>query len=262
MKKLLLITGALLMATTHSTFAAQQNQNAATQRAHKQQMTFAQLDANADGVLSKDEVRGRLLANFDKHDSEGNGTLSADEFNADVKMGKHDKQGNRGHKEDPEHHPTFAQLDINNDDLLAKDEVRGRLLTHFDKVDSDASGTLSSDEFNAHVKMGKHDKQGNRGHKGDPEHHPTFAQLDINNNDLLAKDEVRGRLLTDFDKVDSDASGTLSTDEFNARVKMGKQGNQRHHQGKHDYRPSFEQLDLNGDGVLSAGEFNAVVNNS
>jgi Ca2+-binding EF-hand superfamily protein len=195
MKKLLLITGALLMATTHSTFAAQQNLNAATQRANKQQMTFAQLDANADGVLSKDEVRGRLLANFDKHDSEGNGTLSADEFNAHVKMGKHIKQGNRGHKRDPDNRPTFVQLDINNDDLLAKDEVRGRLLTHFDKIDSDTSGTLSSDEFNA-------------------------------------------------------------------RVKMGKQGNQGPHQGKHDYRPSFEQLDINGDGVLSAEEFNAIVNHS
>ncbi|WP_198552545.1 hypothetical protein [Psychromonas sp. MB-3u-54] len=260
MKKLLLITGALLMATTHSTFAAEQNQNATTQRANKQQMTFAQLDANADGVLSKNEVLGRLLANFDKLDSEGNGTLSIDEFNAQVKMGKHDKRGNRGHKGDRDNHPTFAQLDVNNDGLLAKDEVRGRLLIHFDNLDTDASGTLSVDEFNARVKMGKQGRQGH--HK---KIHPTFAQLDINNDSFLAKDEVRGRLLTHFDKVDIDASGTLSADEFNAQVKMGKQGKQGkqgHHKGNSDYRPSFEQLDLNGDGVISAEEFNAIVNNS
>ncbi|ABM02830.1 Calcium-binding EF-hand-containing protein [Psychromonas ingrahamii 37] len=194
MKKLLLITGALLMATTHSTFAAEQNQNAATSRVNKHHMTFAQLDANADGVLSKDEVRGRLLANFDSVDSDASGTLSTDEFNARVEMGK------QGHHKD------------------------------------------------------HHQKNGYN--------HPTFAQLDINNDSFLAKDEVRGRLLAHFDNLDSDASGTLSADEFNARFDMGKQGRQGHHKGNRDYRPNFEQLDLDGDGVLSAEEFNAVVNHS
>ncbi|HEY7864942.1 MAG TPA: EF-hand domain-containing protein, partial [Psychromonas sp.] len=80
MKKLLLITGALLM---HSSFAAQQNQIV-----NKHRITFSQLDTNADGFLSKDEVRGPLLANFDKLDSEGNGTLSQDEFNDAVNLGR------------------------------------------------------------------------------------------------------------------------------------------------------------------------------
>lgn len=170
MKKLLLITGALLMATTHSTFAAQQNQNAAAQMANKHRMTFAQLDANADGVLSKDEVRGRLLTNFDKLDSEGNGTLSAEEFNAAVNLGR---QGR----------PTFEQLDLNSDGLLAKDEVRGRLLANFDSVDSDASGTLSADEFNARVNLGR------QGHRGNRHYRPTFEQLDSNGDGVLSAEE-------------------------------------------------------------------------
>jgi Ca2+-binding EF-hand superfamily protein len=251
MKKLLLITGALLM---HSTFAAEQNQNAAIQGVNKQQMTFAQLDANADGVLSQDEVRGRLLADFNNLDSGASGTLSADEFNARVNRGKQGRQGR----------PTFEQLDLNSDAMLDKNEVRGRLLANFDTVDSDASGTLSADEFNAHVKMGKQGIQGHHKghHKGNGDNRATFAQLDINNDGLLAKDEVRGRLLADFDDLDSDASGTLSADELKTRASIGKQGRQGHHQGNRDYRPNFERFDLNSDGVISAEEFNAVVNHS
>ncbi|MFT7053236.1 MAG: Ca2+-binding EF-hand superfamily protein, partial [Psychromonas sp.] len=265
MKKLLLITGALLMATTHSTFAAQQDQNASTQKVNKHRMTFAQLDTNADGFLSKDEVRGRLLANFGKLDSEGNGTLSPEEFDAAANLGR---QGR----------PSFAQLDVNKDGFLSKDEVRGRLLANFDKVDSDASGTLSGDEFNARIKMDRHGHKGDRptfeqldsngdgtlsadefnarvkmgkqGKKGDRGHHPSFEQLDLNHDGFLAKDEVRSRLLANFDKVDSDASGTLSADEFNARVKMGKQGKK----GDRGHHPSFEQLDLNHDGFLAKDE--------
>ena len=198
--------------------------------------TFAQLDVNKDGFLSKNEVHGRLLTHFDQVDSDASGTLSADEFNTSVNLSRRD------HKRDRDYRPTFEQLDLNSDGLLAKDEVRGRLLTHFDSVDSDASGTLSADEFNTSVNFGR------QGHKGD---RPTFEQLDLNSDGFLAKDEVRGRLLTHFNKVDSDASGTLSADEFNAHVGMGKDG----------YKATFEQLDSNSDGTLSAEEFKGAVNN-
>ncbi|HEY7865302.1 MAG TPA: hypothetical protein VIC51_04805, partial [Psychromonas sp.] len=90
--------------------------------------------------------------------------------------------GREGHKGD---RPTFEQLDLNSDGLLGKDEVRGRLLTHFDQVDSDASGTLSADEFNARVGMGKH--------------------------------VYKGNCLT-FEELDSNGDGMLSAEEFNARV--------------------------------------------
>ncbi|WP_372882368.1 EF-hand domain-containing protein [Psychromonas sp.] len=167
-------------------------------------------------------------------------TATASIFAADQMQNKSDQMGNNNR-------PTFEQLDANSDGTLAKDEVRGRLLANFDHVDTDANGSLSADEFNSRVKVGK------QGHKGKHKNRPTFEQLDANSDGMLVKEEVRGRLLANFAQVDTDANGSLSADEFNSRVKMGKQG----HKGKHKNRPTFEQLDTNADGSISAEEFNA-----
>ncbi|MBM9520765.1 hypothetical protein JWG39_13160 [Desulforhopalus vacuolatus] len=42
--------------------------------------TFAQLDANSDGYLSKDEVKGPLAKDFDKFDADGDGFLAEEEL--------------------------------------------------------------------------------------------------------------------------------------------------------------------------------------
>ena len=72
MKKSLLITGALLMTASASLFAAQQTQTTSAQMGNNNRPTFEQLDTNADGMLVKEELRGRLLANFDQFDTDAN----------------------------------------------------------------------------------------------------------------------------------------------------------------------------------------------
>lgn len=42
--------------------------------------SFEEMDQNGDGQLSKDEVKGPLLRDFDKFDVDGNGTLSQSEL--------------------------------------------------------------------------------------------------------------------------------------------------------------------------------------
>ena len=221
MKKSLLITAAILMGTAG--YASADN---------AKPTTFAEMDVNSDMVLTKEEVQGRLLQNFDKLDIDGNGTLSQNE----MPMGKQGKAG-RDHKG-----PNFADLDKNGDNVLSQDEVQGRMLDHFAQLDKDGNGTLSQDE----MPMGKQGK-GGRDHKG-----PNFTDLDKNGDNVLSQEEVQGRMLDNFAQLDKDGNGTLSQDEMPIG-KNGKQGkSQRHHE-----RPTFAQLDTNKDGNLSEAEYNA-----
>lgn len=59
-------------------------------------------------------------------------------------------QQERGERERKEP-PTFAQLlkdmDANEDGKLSKDEIKGRLKKHFDKVDLNEDGFITEEEF-------------------------------------------------------------------------------------------------------------------
>ncbi len=185
MKKQLLITAALLMGCVSYTFANVEN---------FKPMTLQEMDKNGDAVLSKDEVCGRLLENFDQLDTDGSGTLSAGELPLpkNGQSGKHHKR------------PGFEEIDKNADGVLTKDEVRGRLLENFDQLDTDGSGTLSTGELPLpkNGQSGKHHKR------------PGFEEIDTNADGVLTKDEVRGGLLENFEQLDTDGSGTLSADEL------------------------------------------------
>ena len=110
MKRVLLIATALLIVPTAITFAAQQAGN-------KNRPTFTQLDANSDGALAKEELRGPLLAYFTELDSDNSGTLSAAEFNNRSSiMGREGRKGKRKNR------PTFEQLDRDGDGMLSEEE--------------------------------------------------------------------------------------------------------------------------------------------
>ncbi|WP_169337232.1 EF-hand domain-containing protein [Psychromonas ossibalaenae] len=242
MKKYTLITAAILMGTATYTFANLVNENVVfsqennssfqSDKQHKGP-TFAQLDKDGDGEISKSEARGRLLVHFDDADTSGSGTLSAAEFDA-FKMnytGKSSKQ----HKQ----RPTFAQLDSNDDGQLSRDDLQGRLLADFDKIDTDGSGMISQAEFEAF-------KSERKGKSGKHHKRQTFAQLDSNNDGQLSRDDVQGRLLANFDQIDTDGSGMISQAEFET-FKSERKGKG----GKHHKRQTFAQLDSNNDGQLS-----------
>lgn len=66
-------------------------------------------------------------------------------------------------------------------------------------------------------------RQGQRGQRPDPD--VLLAEMDSNKDGKLAKDEVSGRLLQDFDRLDTDKDGFVTKEELeNAPRPEGRRG--------------------------------------
>lgn len=72
MKKILITLSALMLSV--SSFTVFSNEQP------PRPPSFEQMDANGDGELSKDEVKGPLADKFDELDADGSGSLSEDEL--------------------------------------------------------------------------------------------------------------------------------------------------------------------------------------
>jgi Ca2+-binding EF-hand superfamily protein len=99
---------------------------------------FARLDANKDGVVSREEAKSapRLASNFDTLDSNKDGQLSRDELRS-AWAGR------------PHHHG--PRVDTNGDGQISRDEAKAapRLSQNFDAIDANKDGFLSRDELHA-----------------------------------------------------------------------------------------------------------------
>jgi len=77
-KKVLLASGIMLF-FSKSSFGQSQNR-----QERREPPTFAELieemDANEDGKLAKDEIKGRLKKNFDQIDADEDGFITEEEF--------------------------------------------------------------------------------------------------------------------------------------------------------------------------------------
>jgi len=120
-------------------------------------------------------------------------------------------------QEDPNKRPSFDTLDSNGDGEVSRDEVTNEKLLHdFYLYDRDISGTLTLEEF---PKGPQGDmNQGMGQPQGKP---PSFAEFDINGDGELTKDELKGPLARDFERLDLDKSNSLTLDELPKPPSMG-----------------------------------------
>lgn len=102
--------------------------------ARPQMPSFAELDSNADGVLTPAELAAPAAARFAQADANGDGMLSADELAAMAAQARADRM--------------IERHDSDGDGQLSAEEMPGpdgaRMIDHLDK---DGDGAISEDEF-------------------------------------------------------------------------------------------------------------------
>ena len=122
---------------------------------------FEKFDSDESGTLSADEVKGPLLKQFDKIDSNADGELTKKELirahkerakrekaekEAAIEKSKKGKGPQRGG-------PNLREADTNEDGSISKEEATEagleKLLEHFDKIDANEDGELSREELQA-----------------------------------------------------------------------------------------------------------------
>lgn len=121
-----------------------------------QRMNFEQLDANADGFITMDEMQAAHTTRFAENDVDGDGFLSAEELAAShPKMGMRHKDG-----EEPSARKKsrmMRYMDENGDGKVALSEMpTDRLERMFSKLDTDGDSKISKEEMDARKSMKRH----------------------------------------------------------------------------------------------------------
>ncbi len=117
----------------------------------REPVSFQELDANADGQITKEEMQAHRAQRFTKADTDGDGQVSLEEMQAAAQQKANDKVAKM-----------FEKHDANGDGVLSTDELPKprRADKMFDRIDADSSGGISEQEFaDAKDRMGKHHKK-------------------------------------------------------------------------------------------------------
>ena len=101
-------------------------------------------DADKDGKLSKDEVPDFMKERFDQMDTNKDGSLSLQEYNAQLAAVPLPK---------PNVAPALDRLDTNKDGKISLSENRAPAMAQFDRADTNKDGILSPEEQRARAKM-------------------------------------------------------------------------------------------------------------
>ncbi len=119
---------------------------------HPPRPVFEELDANADGVLSREEIEARGAARFAASDTDGNGSLSKEEILASMERRKSERAERRAER-------MIERLDANDDGMISQDElseVRKRGGDRFERIDANDDGSVSKEEFEEAMSKARH----------------------------------------------------------------------------------------------------------
>jgi hypothetical protein len=116
---------------------------------------FAEIDANKDGVITREEADAFKTAHknemrderFAKLDADKNGQISRDEYGAprERQAGEGRGHGMRGNRM-MGHNDLFAMADSNKDGKVTLVEATSKRLEVFDKADANKDGTVTPEE--------------------------------------------------------------------------------------------------------------------
>ena len=219
----------------------------------RRSMRFQEMDANHDGVISRDEWRGSDQS-FKAHDWNGDGVLSGDE----VRIGASRRNAGEGNADfdsayreyafDDWTERGFRALDHNRDGRITPDEWHFDRAT-FRRADHNGDGAISRSEFL------DEDQQ-------DDDRDDRFRYLDVNRDGRVSRNEWHGTRAT-FEAMDANHDGVLTRDEMEgsqppadlfSSVDVNRDGVVSRDEW-HWSRQSFDQRDANHDGRLTREEF-------
>ena len=221
-------------------------------------MRFQDMDRDNDGRISRAEWRGSDQS-FKAHDWNGDGVLSG----AEVRPG-----GRREGRQDSDRDFETPDREYQFDDWT----VRG-----FNRIDHDRNNRITADEWHFDRETFRrvdHNRDGvisrseflNEDEQQDDDREDRFADLDVNRDNRIARDEWHGTR-ANFDRLDDNRDGVLSRAEvFGAEpppdlftsVDVNRNGTIS--RDEWHWSPSrFDRLDRNRDGRLTPEEFAGTV---
>jgi Ca2+-binding EF-hand superfamily protein len=230
------------------------------------QMRFRGMDANGDGIITRDEWRGNDRA-FQNQDWNNDGILSGDEVRPGARrpqnLANDWNRDGRFDNLDVAIARQFEGLDRNNDGRIAESEWTGDRRA-FLRLDANGDRHVTVREY----AMGGTllDSQG--GPAG------TFANVDGNSDGWLTRDEWRFSR-ADFDRLDTNNDNRISRFEFDSPARQGGaapiqstdrfaavDSNRDGYLTRSEWRGTertFTLLDRNRDNRLTRAEYDAIV---
>ena len=117
-------------------------------------------------------------------------------------------------RQPPSIEQVFARLDANASGGISVDEAEGPLERHFDQIDIDGNGEITSTELKA--------SRAKRFERG-IEMRERIKAADVNGNGTISNNEANeaglDKLIEHFDKIDSDGDGEITKQELKNLIK-------------------------------------------
>jgi len=130
----------------------------------------------------------------------------------------------------------MKHFDINNDGSVNMAEFNAAATERFKKMDDDASGIISKDEFRAYIRVRK-----------DARKQKKFVRMDTNKNGSIERSEYlahkQAKAERKYTRMDKDGNGSVSKEEYASCKKR-----------KHHKKRMFKRMDKDGDGQVSQNE--------
>ena len=177
-----------------------------------QMPSFADLDKNKDKKLSRDELPERMQQAFDRLDTNHDGFIDEEEFNA-IRRGF----GGGGPGGGPRTGENLTKLlDANADGKVSREEF-GKIVSLFDLLDRDHNGELTTEELNG---FNRAVNEAQAQATGGVEVQNLFDKFDKNKDGKITADEMNNERT--FKALDLNKDGEVTRSEADTALKQLK----------------------------------------